>query len=128
MRRKNFFVTLFLLFTVVPLIELYILVQLTQALNLWWTFGIVILTGIIGASLAKKEIRQVVREFKETVSMGQVPGQELLNGLCVFAGAIFLITPGLLTDITGFTLLLPITRQFYVTLIKEKATHYIKPY
>ncbi len=128
MRRKNFFVTLFLLFTLIPLVELYILVQLTHLLNLWWTFAIVIITGIIGASMAKKEIRHVFHEFKETVSMGQVPGQEMLNGLCVFAGAIFLVTPGLLTDITGFTLLLPITRQLYVRFIKEKASRYINPY
>lgn len=128
MNRKNFFVTLFLLFTLIPIVELYILVQLTQALNIWWTIAIVILTGLIGASLARKEIRQVFREFKETVSLGQVPGEEILKGLCVFAGAIFLITPGLLTDITGFSLLLPMTRQFYIRVIKEKLGRHIHPY
>jgi UPF0716 protein FxsA len=101
-----------LLFVVVPLIELVLLIQLGQWVGLWPTLGLVVLTGVAGAGLARAEGLRTWMAFQREVAQGRLPGEPLLDGLSVLVGGAFLLTPGLLTDVAGFSLLLPPTRRW----------------
>jgi UPF0716 protein FxsA len=108
-----------LLFIIVPLLELVILVQLGRAVGLWPTLGLVIVTGVLGAALARAEGLRTLRRFRAELGAGRVPGGALLDGLAVLVGGAFLLTPGLLTDVTGFALLLPPTRRLIQARIRR---------
>lgn len=111
---------LILLFTLTPLIELYILFQIAGVTSPTATFILVIFTGIAGAYLAKSEGRIILTKIKMEVNQGRMPGNELINGLCVLVGGALLLTPGILTDIIGFSLVIPITRTLFKRVIKRK--------
>ncbi|AOT71787.1 FxsA family protein [Geosporobacter ferrireducens] len=114
------FMRLLLLFTLVPLAELFILLKLNKYIGLGYTFGIVILTGIVGAYLAKSQGRQIWFRLRYEMGEGRMPGDELINGLCVLVGGAMLLTPGILTDSLGFILVIPGTRELAKALIKRK--------
>ena len=111
---------LLLLFTLVPLAELALLIKVGQHLGLLWTLGIVILTGIAGASLAKHEGFAVVRQIKQDLSEGIVPTARLLDGVLILAGGLLLLTPGLLTDTLGLLALIPWTREWIKSDLKRR--------
>lgn len=115
---KNIFTKLLLLFTIVPIAELLLLFKITQYTNVIITITIIITTGIVGAYLAKKEGRGILSRIKLDISEGRLPAEELINGLCVLIGAAMLLTPGIITDLTGFTLLIPVTRNLYKSYLK----------
>ena len=98
------------LFVVVPLLELVLLVQLGRWVGLWPTLGLVLTTGIVGASLARAQGLRTLASFQSEVAAGRLPSGPLLDGLAVLVGGAFLLTPGLLTDVVGFSLLIPATR------------------
>jgi UPF0716 protein FxsA len=98
-------------FILIPLIEFFLLVKVANETSVGMTFLIVILTGIMGSFLARREGLGVLRRFHLAMGEGRVPSNELQEGLMiVFAGAL-LLTPGLLTDAFGFFLLLPFGRR-----------------
>jgi len=101
---------LFLLFTAVPLLELMILIELGGALGLLATVGIVLLTGAIGAWAARMQGFYVLKKIQEEMGAGRLPADQLVDGAMVLVGGVFLITPGLLTDFTGFALMVPAVR------------------
>ncbi|MBM7614189.1 UPF0716 protein FxsA [Alkaliphilus hydrothermalis] len=111
---------LILLFTVIPIVELGLLLKLNEYIGLSYTLLIVLMTGIAGAYLAKKEGRGILQRIKLEMSQGRMPGDELINGLCVLIGGAFLLTPGLLTDISGFILVVPFTRGILKHFIKGR--------
>lgn len=100
-----------LLFVVVPIVELALLIRVGQFVGLWPTLALVVLTGVGGAALARAEGLRTFWAFQKQVSQGQIPGQAILDGLCVLLGGAFLLTPGLLTDAVGLSLLFPLTRR-----------------
>jgi len=100
-----------LLFTVLPVVELYLLIQLGAHTSGAFAIGVVILTGIIGANLARWQGLQAYARVQKEMSSGQMPGDSLVDGLMIFAAGIVLITPGILTDILGFCLLIPPIRK-----------------
>jgi UPF0716 protein FxsA len=104
------FARLFVLFVAVPLVELAVLIQIGAWLGVWPTVGLVLLTGLVGASLARSQGGRVLRAIRAEVAVGRVPAQHLLDGLLILIGGILLLTPGLLTDIAGTLLMLPPTR------------------
>jgi UPF0716 protein FxsA len=108
-----------LLFTIVPLFELYLLFKIAKFTSWSSTFLLVISTGVIGAYMAKKEGKQIIIRIQNEIGVGRVPGEELINGLCVLIGGALLLTPGILTDILGFSLIIPFTRLMYKRRIKE---------
>ncbi|MCP5107700.1 MAG: FxsA family protein [bacterium] len=110
------FMKLLLLFTIVPLVELYLLVEVGQEIGTLNTIAIVVITGIAGASFAKSQGAQVIRNIRETSAQGQIPGRELVEGAMVLAAGVMLITPGFITDILGLSLLIPFTRKFYTDI------------
>lgn len=100
-----------LLFVVVPVLELALLVQMGRWVGLLPTLLLVVATGVTGAWLARSEGVRVLVRVREEVAAGRLPGQAMLDGLAVLVGGAFLLTPGILTDLAGFSLLLPFTRR-----------------
>jgi len=102
---------LFLLFTLVPLVELSLLFWIAQHTGWVFTLGLVIVTGVVGAWLARREGLRCWLEVQRQLAQGQVPAEPLLEGLMILLAGAVLITPGVLTDIVGFTLLVPPIRR-----------------
>ena len=104
------FAALALLFLVVPFVELFVLIQVGQAIGALPTIGLLVVVSVVGAWLVKREGLGVVRRAQEQVRRGQVPGIELVDGvLILFAGALML-TPGFFTDVFGIALMIPTVR------------------
>ena len=99
-----------LLFLVVPIAELYVIVQVAGGIGVPETILLLIAVSVFGAWLAKREGLGVLRRLQATVAAGRVPSREIIDGaLILFAGAL-LITPGFLSDCLGIVLLFPPTR------------------
>ncbi|SDL09967.1 FxsA family protein [Natronincola ferrireducens] len=111
---------LILLFTIVPIVELALLLKLSGYIGIWYTLLIVFLTGIVGAYLAKSEGKGVLRRIKLEMSQGRMPGDELINGMCIIVGGALLLTPGVFTDVMGFSLVIPVIRGAIKTIVKKK--------
>lgn len=101
---------LFLLFLVVPLVDLALLVTIGGRIGLAPTVAIVILTAVAGSWLARREGVAAWRRVQSKLTTGGVPGPELIDGLVILLSGTLLLTPGFLTDIVGFLGLLPPTR------------------
>jgi len=105
------FLRLFLLFTVVPAIELYLIIKVGSVIGALNTIFIIIFTGILGAYYAREQGFRVVSNIQRKMQQGAVPGDDLVNGAMLLVGGAFLITPGFLTDFAGFSLSFPPTRE-----------------
>jgi len=117
---------LLVLFTVVPLVELYLLLWLGDLMGFWPTVGLVLLTGVIGATLAKLEGLRVLGQWQGALAEGRVPEAGVLDGLLVLVGGVLLVTPGVLTDVFGFTLLLPPTRKVVARFLRRRVERAIE--
>jgi len=102
---------LFLAFTLLPFVELYLLIRIGSVAGTLNTVLFVVLMGIVGAALAKSQGRKVLQEWREALAAGRVPEEGVLGGILVLAGGLLLITPGVVTDVLGFFCLLPSTRR-----------------
>ena len=100
----------FLAFTLIPLIEIFLLIKLGQAFGVMTSILLVILTGMLGAYLARMEGMRTLFRIKEALREKKMPGNELLEALLIVLAGLVLITPGFLTDAVGFMLLIPATR------------------
>ena len=122
----NFLGRLALLFVIVPVLELMLLIQLGQVVGLMPTLALVVFTGVAGAALARKEGLRVFFSFQSEMAGGRLPGQALLDGISVLIGGAFLLTPGVLTDVAGFSLLLPVTRRWIQKRVRARLEQQIK--
>lgn len=113
---------LFLLFVVVPLLELYLLVWLARQTSFMTTVAITLLTGALGSALAKQQGLRAYREWRRSLDAAVAPEIGLVEALLILVGGVLLITPGLLTDSCGLLLLLPPTRRFVAVRIKASIT------
>jgi UPF0716 protein FxsA len=102
---------LLLIFIVVPLAELYVIIQVGQAIGVLPTIAILLADSIIGSVLLRTQGRSAWRRFMAAVSEGRVPTREVLDGVLVIFGGAFLITPGFISDVIGILFLLPPTRS-----------------
>ena len=109
--------TFILIFILVPVAELGVLLFSGKTIGVWPTLILLIVTGLLGSYLAKKQGINTIRRVQEQIQSGRVPGNEILDGLCVLFGGILLLSPGFLTDILGLVLLLPFTRTLIKPLI-----------
>ena len=114
------------LFVIVPLVDLAILVRLGQALGFWPTIALVVATGTTGAFLARSQGLRVLRGIRTEMSVGQMPSTRLLDGLLVLIGGTLLLTPGLLTDLAGFVLLLPPTRSRLKEILRRRVERMVR--
>jgi UPF0716 protein FxsA len=101
---------LILLFIVVPIAEIYVIVQVGQALGAGWTIALLIADSILGWRLMRSQGRLAWRRFNDAIAAGRPPAREVFDGALIIFGGAFLLTPGFLTDILGIVLLLPPTR------------------
>lgn len=115
----NLFGRLFVLFVLVPVLELALLIQMGRVVGLLPTVALVLLTGVLGASLARREGVRVFFRFQSEIATGRLPGQALFDGLCVLVGGALLLTPGVLTDLVGFALLLPRSRRWIQSRLRR---------
>ena len=109
---------LFLLFTVVPLVELYLLIAVGRLLGPVPTIGLVLLTGALGAWFARLEGAKVLRRWQEALARQQLPKDGVIDGLLIFIGGLMLITPGILTDIAGLSMVMPPTRRVIAGFVR----------
>jgi UPF0716 protein FxsA len=101
---------LVLLFIVVPIAELAVIIQVGQAIGVWWTIAILVADSILGSVLMRAQGRSAWRRFNAAVQSGRVPAREVLDGALVIGGGALLLTPGFITDVLGLLLLIPPTR------------------
>ncbi len=116
---------LLVLFTIVPIIEITLLVLLHEAVGFWWTFGTVCATASLGTILTRWQGTAALRRIKETLSKGQLPGEEILDGVLVLLAGATLITPGVLTDTVGLLLLIPAVRRPIRNFVKKRAVKWL---
>jgi UPF0716 protein FxsA len=98
------------LFILVPIAELAVIIQVGQAIGVWWTIAILIADSILGSLLMRSQGRIAWRRFNRTLQSGGVPAREVADGVLVIFGGALLLTPGFLSDIFGLLFLLPPTR------------------
>ena len=101
---------LVIVFILVPIAELYVILQVGDAIGAPLTILLLVLDSLLGSMLLRSQGRSVWRQFNEVLAEGRVPHRELFDGIAVIFGGAFLITPGFLTDIVGLLLLIPPTR------------------
>jgi len=111
---------LFFLFTLVPLVELYLLIRLGAYIGAVDTIAIVIGTGVAGGLLAKSQGLAVLDRMRAELNQGRLPAESLFDGLLILIAGAMLITPGLLTDGLGLLLLIPWSRQVFKSWLKRK--------
>jgi UPF0716 protein FxsA len=110
------FFKFFILFTIIPIAELYLLIKIGGMIGAFNTVLIILFTAVIGAYLAKTQGFIVIRRINQALNAGRIPTQELLDGLFVLLGGFTLLTPGFLTDFIGLSMLFPLTRILYIKL------------
>jgi UPF0716 protein FxsA len=101
---------LLLLFIVIPLVELFVIIEVGRAIGVWPTIGLLFLDSILGAVLLRSQGRAVWRRFNEALAAGRVPHREVFDGALVIFGGALLLTPGFVTDVVGLLLLIPPSR------------------
>jgi UPF0716 protein FxsA len=113
-------VLLVAIFIAVPLAEIYVIIQVGEAIGVIPTVLILAADSIVGSMLLKSQGRRVWARFRQTVERGGMPHREVLDGVLVIFGGAFLITPGFLTDVIGALLLLPPTRALFRRLLVRR--------
>jgi len=111
---------LVLIFIAVPIAEIYVIIQVGEAIGPWWTILLLVADSLIGSWLLRSQGRRVWTRFRETLQRGDVPHREVIDGVLVIFGGAFLITPGFLTDIAGALLLIPPTRAVFRRLLVRR--------
>lgn len=118
------FIRLFILFALIPIIELYLLIKVGGMIGALNTVIIILFTATAGAYLAKTQGFAVLKKINEAVSEGRPPAAELMDGLFVLIGGFMLLTPGFITDFLGLSMLVPPVRSIYKkiagNIIKQK--------
>jgi len=119
------FIRLLLIFTLVPVIELYVILKVGQQLGVGATVALIILTGIAGAYLARTQGFDIIRRIQQETAQGHLPAESLLDGAIVLAGGLLLLTPGFCSDLLGFSLLVPLTRDALKSTLRRWLQHQI---
>jgi len=110
---------LFLLFTIIPVLELYLLIKIGGIIGALNTVLIILVTAIIGASLTKSQGMMVLSQIQQALHEGRLPANELLHGLIILLGGVALLTPGFITDFIGLSMLIPQIREFYIKIAQR---------
>lgn len=111
---------LLLLFTVLPVVELYLLISIGKSMGAGPTIALVLLTGLLGAWLARREGTRVLRSWQGSLARGELPREGVVSSLLVLVGGVLLVTPGVVTDAMGLVLLLPWTRRWVAAAIRQR--------
>lgn len=116
--------TLLLFFIILPLADMYLLLTIGSTIGTANTLALIIATGIIGGILYQRQSRNNMRQLAAAAQQGILPDIELIDRVLITIGAILLVTPGIITDLAGFSTLIPYTRPLVRNVIK----HWLKKY
>jgi UPF0716 protein FxsA len=111
---------LVLLFIIVPLFEIIVIIQVGQLIGAWWTVGLLVADSMLGAWLLRREGARAWRAFREALAEGRWPGDEVAQGSMIIVGGTLLLTPGFLTDVVGFLLLVPVSRRVASRTVRRR--------
>ncbi|MET1180141.1 FxsA family protein [Peribacillus simplex] len=108
----------FLMFIIaMPVVEIIVLLLSGNLIGFWPTLFLIVATGLIGAYLAKRQGMETWKKAQEQIRYGMMPGNEIIDGICIFIGAALLLSPGLISDIMGLILVLPPTRKLLKPIV-----------
>tara|TARA_Y100001970_G_C13900136_1_gene683224 strand:+ start:242 stop:640 length:399 start_codon:yes stop_codon:yes gene_type:complete len=113
------FLKLFLAFSVIPIIEIYILIKIGSYFGAITSILLVLITGFLGAYLAKIQGLNTFFRIQESMQEGRIPSSELIDAVLILMAGFLLLTPGFLTDLLGFLLLIQITRNLVKFLLQK---------
>lgn len=116
--RIRIFPLLTAVFLIVPIIEIYLLIQLGGLIGVMPTIGLIVLTAVIGVMLLRVQGLRTYQRFSQTLVRGRVPTTEILEGVVLLIGGALLLTPGFFTDAVGFVCLVPFLRRFVIARCK----------
>jgi UPF0716 protein FxsA len=110
MRRRIPWWVLALVFIVLPIVEIYVIIQVGQAIGAWWTILLLIADGFLGSWLMKREGRRAWAALRDAIDNRRMPARELADGALILVGGTLLLAPGFVTDVAGLFCVLPFTR------------------
>ncbi|EKF9794891.1 FxsA family protein [Vibrio cholerae] len=114
------FPILLFLFIAVPVIEIVLFIQVGGVLGVWPTIALVLLTAIVGASLVRSQGLQTLLTVQQRLAQGQLPAQQILEGVMLAVAGVLLLTPGFFTDILGMLVLLPAPRAYFAKQLMSR--------
>ncbi len=115
-----------LIFLVIPVVEIYFLIQVGEQIGALWTVLLVVLTAVIGVRLLKQQGLSTLMKAQQKMQSGTIPAGEMVEGIALLIAGAFLLTPGFFTDFIGFLLLIPQTRKAMVILFAVKIAEKLK--
>lgn len=116
-RRSLLPALLFTVFIIVPIIEIYVIIQVGQVIGAWWTVVLLVVDSIFGSWLIKHEGGRAWRGLREAIEDGRMPATELADGALILVGGTLMLAPGFVTDGFGILLILPFTRPLFRRLL-----------
>lgn len=126
-RRRITTWVLFIAFVVVPLVEIYVLIQVGQVIGPWWTILLLVLDSILGTWLIRREGSRTWQALRQALQTGRMPARELADGALILVGGTLMLTPGFVTDALGILLILPVTRPFARRLLTRLVAQRLLP-
>ncbi|MBA6224651.1 FxsA family protein [Colwellia sp. MB02u-18] len=102
---------LFVLFIIIPIIEIFVLIQVGAVLGVWPTIGMVIFTAWLGAKYVRQQGISTLNSVQTKMAQGQMPSDEIVTALMLLVAGVLLVTPGFVTDFLGLSLLIPAVRH-----------------
>lgn len=111
---------LFLAFLLMPLVELWVILQVGEAIGGWWTVLLLLADSVAGAVIVRREGRRAWTAFREALQAGRWPADEVAQGALVLVGGALLLTPGFVTDVMGLAFVLPPTRALLARVIRSR--------
>jgi UPF0716 protein FxsA len=121
-RRRSLGWLLLVAFVVVPIVEIYVLIQVGQVIGAWWAVLLLIADSVVGAWLVRREGSRAWSALRSALESGRMPGTELANGALILVGGTLMLTPGFVTDAFGILLILPFTRPVFRRLLAGVVT------
>lgn len=115
------FLLVIALVVVLPLLELYVIVQVGHQVGLLPTVALLIAISAVGTSLVKREGLRVYKDFTKVIQSGKEPSKQIVHGVCILAAGVFLFAPGFISDVLAITLLLPPTRAIATKVVLRRS-------
>ncbi|MDO9454547.1 FxsA family protein [Nocardioides sp.] len=113
---------LLIAFVIVPIAEIYVLIQVGQVIGAWWTIVLLVADSILGSWLIKREGGRAWRALKSALESGRMPATELSDGALILIGGTLMLSPGFVTDVFGILLILPFTRPLFRRVLGDVVT------
>ena len=113
---------LFLIFILVPMIEIYLLIKVGGMIGAFPTILLIFITAVLGTWLLRQQGLSMIGRYQQSVMQGRMPAQELIAGLALLFGGALLLTPGFFTDFIGFLCLIPVTRRSVIRWIMKRVS------